>query len=127
MNQKKYVATGIKLVKGLDDYSQQRLFMKTLTKGFCDKKRLQWLEWTCHTLYPETRWMKIDRWMEGMFRSDMKRTPGMIVSMCVNYYHTNLKMYPFLMKMARRVKCRVLMRMRKHPEGYAGQEDDWQG
>ena len=71
--------------------------------------------------------MKIDRWMEGMFRSDMKRTPGMIVSMCVNYYHTNLKMYPFLMKMARRVKCRVLMRMRMHPEGYAGQEDDWQG
>ena len=127
MNQKKYVATGIRLVKGLDDYSQQRLFMKTLTKGFCDKKRLQWLEWTCHTLYPETRWMKIDRWMEGMFRSYMKRTPGMIVSMCVNYYHTNLKMYPFLMKMARRVKCRVLMRMRMHPEGYAGQEDDWQG
>lgn len=126
MNQEKYVATGIKLVKDIDDYSQ-RLFLKTLFNGFSDKKCLQWLEWTCHTLYPETRWMKIDRWMEGMFRSDMNRTPGMIVSMCVNYYHTNLKMYPFLMKMARRVKCRVLMRMRRHTEGYAGQEDDWQG
>ncbi|MCC6503623.1 MAG: hypothetical protein IT362_10880 [Deltaproteobacteria bacterium] len=126
MNQAKYVATGLRLVKGLGDHFQ-RVFLETLFNGFSDKKRLQWLEWTCHTLYPETRWMKLDRWMEGMFRGDMNRSPGKVASMSVNYFRMKSRMYPFLVKMAQRIKNRVLMRQRRHPEENVEQEDEWQG
>jgi len=126
MNQEKYVATGLRLVKGLGDHFQ-RVFLKTLFSGFSDKKRLQWLEWTCHTLYPETRWMKLDRWMEGMFRGNMNRCPSKVASMSINYLRINSRMYPFLVKMAQKIKNRVLMRQRRHPEEYADQEDEWQG
>lgn len=126
MNQEKYVATGLRLVNGLVDHFQY-VFLKTLFNGFSEKKRLQWLDWTCHALYPETRWMKLDRWMEGMFRSDMSRSPGKVASMSINYFRMKSRMYPFLVKMAQRIKNRVLMRQRRHPEEYAGQEDEWQG
>lgn len=126
MNQKKYVATGLRLVKGLGDHFQG-VFLKTSFNGFSDKKRLQWLEWTCHTLYPETRWMKLDRWMEGMFRGDMNRCPSKVASMSINYLRMNSRMYPFLVKMAQKIKNRVLMRQRRHPEEDASHEDGWQG
>ncbi len=126
MNQEKYVATGLRLVKGLDDYFQ-RVFLKTLFNGFSVKKRLQWLDWTCHALYLETRWMKLDRWMEGMFRGDMNRSPSKVASMSINYFKMKSRMYPFLVKMAQRIKNRVLMRQRRHPEEYASHEDEWQG
>ena len=126
MNQEKYVATGLRLVKGLGDHFQG-VFLKTLFNGFSDKKRLQWLDWTCHALYPETRWLKLDRWMEGMFRGDMNRSPSKVASMSINYFKMKSRMYPFLVKMAQRIKNRVLMRQRRHPEEYASQEDEWQG
>lgn len=122
LNQEKYVATVIRLVKGLNA-PFQRVFLKALFDGVSEKKRVQWLEWTCHAMYPETRWIKLDRWMEGMFKGDINRSPSKVASMGINYFSMRSNMYPFLVKMAQRIKCRVLMRQRRHPE--ENEEGEW--
>jgi len=100
----------------------QWFLLKTLFAGFGIKKRIQWFNWVCCLTYPKEKWRKLERWMEGMFRRDMKRTPRMVASMGANYLKININMMPFLIKMAQRVKHRVRMRIRNHPERSDGQE-----
>jgi hypothetical protein len=53
---------------------------------------------------------------------DMKKTPIGVASMCRHYFGINLKMMPFLIKTAQRIKMRVRMRRRRHPKKSAGSE-----
>lgn len=111
----------IEEVKALDN-SLQRDLLEALFAGFGRKDRLRWFNLICHFMYPKSKWQKIERWMEGQFRRDIVRTPRMVASMAVNYFRINSKMMPFLIKMAQRVKHRIRMRVRNHPERYESQK-----
>lgn len=98
----------------------QRIFIETLLDWFGDTGQERWFGWTCSALYPKSRWLKVDRWMEGQFRRDMSKRPQMVASMCVNHLRINSKMMPFLIKKAQRVKNRVYMRMKRAGEYNGG-------
>ncbi len=97
-------------IRDLDENSQ-RLFIETLFDGFDERRRLQWFRWISHLVYPESRWQRVERWMEGQFRRDMGRTPVRVARVCMNYFRVDRRMYPYLVRMARRVKNRVYMRV----------------
>jgi len=78
-NMDKKILQMAEAIKALGPWHQW-LLLKTLFAGFGVKKRIQWFNWVCRLTYPEKRWWKLERWMEGMFRRDMKRTPRMVAA-----------------------------------------------
>ena len=110
------------------DESLRRAFVEGLFKAFGEKERSSLVQWVCHCAYPKTKWIKVERWMEGQFRRDMNKTPSRVASTAVNYFRINSKMMPFLIKMAQRIKMRIRTRRRRHPEEFVdlkfkGQEE----
>jgi len=101
------------------DNRQKQLFINALMEWLSVREREMWFGWTCCALYPQSKWDKVDRWMEGQFRKDMSRKPYVVASMCVTYLKINPKMKPFLIKKAQRVKNRVYMRNKR-----AGKSDN---
>ena len=77
-----------------------------------------------HSVYPKSKWLKINNWMEKIFTQDMKKTPMGVPSMCRHYFGINPKMMPFLIKTAQRIKMRVRMRLRRHPKKSADPETE---
>ena len=75
-----------------------------------------------HSVYPKSKGLKINNWMEKVFTQDMKKTPMGVVSMCRHYFGINSKMMPFLIKTEQRIKMEVRMRRRRHPKKSAGSE-----
>ena len=97
------------------DEVHQRHFIATLFECFSEKERLKRFEWVSHSVYPKSKWLKINNWMEKIFTQDMKKTPMGVASMCRHYFGINPKMMPFLIKTAQRIKMRVRMRRYRHP------------
>ena len=111
----------------LDEHSR-REFLEGFFNAFGERERFRLFQWVCYCLYPRTKWIKVERWMEGQFRRDMNKTPSRVASTAVNYFRINSKMMPFLIKMAQRIKMRIRTRRRRHPEEFVdlkfkGQEE----
>lgn len=116
------IAALVQTIAELDESSRQA-FVEGLFGAFDEKKRFRLFQWVCHCAYPQTRWSKVERWMEGQFRRDMNKTPSRVASTGINYFRINAKMLPFFIKMAQRVKLRVRARRRLHPEEFADLRD----
>jgi hypothetical protein len=54
--------------------------------------------------------LKCDSWIEGRFEADMKLRPKDVAYQCRRYMKIDPRMTPFLRRLARRIKQRVLMR-----------------
>jgi len=76
------------------DEVHQRHFIATL------------FEWVSYSVYPKSKWLKINNRMEKVFTQDMKKTPMGVATMCRHYFRINPKMMPFLIKTAQRIKMR---------------------
>lgn len=107
-----------KIVSRLDEI-HQRHFIDTLFGCFSEEERIKRFEWVSHLVYPESKWLKINNWMEKVFTQDMKKQPKKVATMCRHFFEINPKMTPFLIKTAQRVKLRIRARRRLHPEEFA--------
>ena len=104
------------------DEVHQRHFIAIRFECFSEKERLKRFEWVSHLVYPKSKWLKINNWMEKAFTQDMKKTPKVVATMCRHCFGINPKMMPFLVKTAQRVKLRIRARRRLHPENFAVSE-----
>lgn len=102
----------------------QRHFVKTLFECFSEEERFKRFEWVSHLVYPESKVLKINNWMEEAFTEDMKRTPVGVAYMCCQVFAIDPDMISFLIKTAQRVKQRIRTRQRRHPERFAGSEPE---
>ena len=109
------------------DKSLRREFVESLFNALNEKDRCELVQWVCHCAYPKTKWIKVERWMEGQFRRDINKVPTKVASICLNYFRINSKMIPFLVKKAQKIKHRVETRRRRHPEDFTDLNIEGQG
>lgn len=83
----------------IDDMQKERMFKKM--------SRL---------IYPDSRWLEIESWMEKRFVKDMSRTPRQVASMGMYYMKINRRMTPFMIKLAQKVKNRLSKRIKKQDQ-----------
>lgn len=107
-----------RIISRLDEVDQ-RHFIDTLFGCFNEEERLKRFEWVSHLVYPKSKWLKNNTWMEKVFAQDMKKTPKKVAIMCRHFFGINPKMTPCLIKTAQRVKLRIRARRRLHPEEFA--------
>ncbi len=100
----------------------QRHFVETLFECFSEEERLKRFEWVSHLVYPKSKWLKINNWMEEAFTEDMNKTPVGVAYMCCQVFGIDPNMIPSLIKTAQRVKQRIRTRQRRHPERFGGSE-----
>lgn len=98
----------------------QRHFIETLFEYFSEEERLKLFEWVSHLVYPKSKSLKINNWMEEAFTEDMKKTPVGVAYMCCQVFAIDPDMIPSLIKNAQRIKQRIRTRQRRHPERFAG-------
>ena len=67
-------------------------------------------------IYPSSRWLAIESWMEKRFISDMSRTPRQVASMGMYYMKINRRMTPLMIKLAQKVKNRLSKRIKKQEQ-----------
>jgi len=89
---------------------KQLLLIRLLYPKIPPEQRTRIFDLVCLLSNPTGKWAKIEKYMEGLFQRDMKRTPKSAASLTVTYFKVNSKMFPFLIKMAQRVKNKVWMR-----------------
>lgn len=98
---------------------EQRLLIMALFSRFKPWQKEEWAKRVCFHAYPETRWIKVDKWMAAQFMKDMEHPPVKVASMALNYFKVNSCMKPFLIKMAQKVKRRIYQRnLRSQSKGF---------
>ncbi len=105
------------------DWKSRRFFFQALFVGLSDEERILWFRRLSYYAYPKSRWMKIERWMERRYETNLDWTPRKMASVCLNYMRIDSRMFPFLIKTAQRVKNRIHMRMKRREEREGGIED----
>lgn len=107
-----------KLVQSINALTaeEQDLLLKLLFVRFDDEQKQRWSNRTLYLAYPGSRWHKVEKWMDGQYRTDMARTPRSVATMSIAYFKINSKMLPFLIKTAQKVKNTVRMRLKRKLE-----------
>lgn len=113
----------IEFVCALDEKCQ-RGFLEAIFSGLDERRRLQWLDWVTRLVYPQSRWQKIDRWMESRFKKNLDWTPRKMATTSIHYLRINSRMLPLLIKIAQRVKGRVYMRAKRQQKREEEMEDE---
>lgn len=113
----------IEFACALDEKGQRR-FLEAIFSRLDEERRLQWLTWVSYLVYPQSRWQKIDKWMESRFKKNLDWTPRRMASTCVNYLKINSRMFPLLIKIAQRAKNRVYMRAKRRRDSEENMEEE---
>ncbi len=92
---------------------EQMAFLDTVFTNLDDLQKIKWLEKVSTLVYPKTRWIEIEQWMEKRFIKKISRTPVQVGYMCMNYLRINRKMKPLIIKLAQKVKARVIIREKR--------------
>lgn len=95
-------------------YREQMIFIEIVFEELDDKQKMNWKEKTYELIYPASRWVEIEQWMEKRFKKKMSRTPREVASMCMYYLKIKGKMKPLMIKLAQKVKARVVMREKRN-------------
>ena len=105
----------IKIVEIVSRYrkDEQKLFIRLLHKKLNKNQRKVWIDYIMETFY-DIRSMEI--WMETRFEKDINQTPKKIAYMYMYYSKINKKMYPYILRIAQKVKSRVYMRKKRRME-----------
>ena len=94
-------------------YREQMIIIEMVFEYINDKLKMKWKEKTSELIYPKTRWVEFEQWMEKRFIKNMSRTPREVASMCMHYLKIKGKMKPLMIKLAQKVKARVVMREKR--------------
>jgi hypothetical protein len=99
-------------ISGLSE-KEQAQFLRNLFHRVEDQRRINLSKIVMRTVYPEWKWKKIERWMEKRFERDMSITPKSMASQCIGIKRINSQMKGELIKLARKVKVRLLKRQER--------------
>lgn len=93
--------------------SDQIAFLKKVFSTFDDKTKERWFNTVAYLSYPETRWARVEAWIEKRFEKNLNQTPRKVASMAMFYMKINTKMSPLMIKLSQKVKNRVRKRNKK--------------
>ena len=94
-------------------YREQMIFIEMVFEKLDAKLKMKWKDKTSDLVIPATRWVEFEQWMEKRFIKNMSRTPREVASMSMYYLKIKGKMKPLMIKLAQKVKARVVMREKR--------------
>lgn len=68
------------------------------------------------TANPKIRWKKIEKWLEDRLKKNFSQTPREIASQALFYMKMNTRMTPLMISLARKVKKKIYMRIKRQQE-----------
>ncbi|KPK35865.1 MAG: hypothetical protein AMK70_04550 [Nitrospira bacterium SG8_35_1] len=94
-------------------FREQMVYIDMVFENINDWLKMKWKDKTSELIYPASRWIEFEQWMEKRFVKNMSRTPREVASMCMYYLKIKGKMKPLMIKLAQKVKARVVMREKR--------------
>lgn len=90
-------------------------FLMDVFDNLTDKQREEWYRLTARLMFPESRWWKMEQWMEQRYIKNMQIKPRKMTSMCMYYLKIRQDMRPKILKLAQKVKLRLAERNKYVP------------
>lgn len=96
----------------------RRKFFSALFKLMAEPELNRTHDMLSRVVYKD-RWKVFENWMDKALTKDMKKTPRVVAEMALNYHKVDKRMIPLFIKLAQKVKNRLITRRRR-------KNPDWQ-